>query len=164
MFTKSLTAAILNGFGDVIAQYIFKDGDKFTIDVKRLSIFTFLGLVMIGPALHVWYGSLSSLVSLTGTSGAIARMAMDQLLFAPVFVGSIVAAITALEGHADAVPDKIRNDLFTIIKSNWAVWVPFQFLNFRFVPVNLQVLASNVVALGWNTYMSWASHNSVTAK
>ncbi len=102
-------------------------------------------------------------MALTGTPGAIARMAADQFVFAPVFVGSIVAAIMALEGHAAEVPDKLRNDLFTIIKSNWAVWVPFQFLNFRFVPVHLQVLASNVVALGWNTYMSWASHNSASA-
>ena len=31
--------------------------------------------------------------------------------------------------------------------ANWKVWVPFQFLNFRFVPVNLQVRAANVIAL-----------------
>ena len=89
-------------------------------------------------------------------------MAADQLLFAPFFVGSIVGGIMTLEGHGDAVGNKLKTDLLTIIKSNWAVWVPFQFLNFRFVPVHLQVLASNVVALGWNTYMSWASHNNAS--
>ena len=87
-------------------------------------------------------------------------MAMDQLLFAPVFIGSIVASILTLEGHSSEVPAKIRNDLFTIIRSGWALWVPFQFINFRFVPVNLQALASNLVALVWNVYMSYASHNS----
>jgi protein Mpv17 len=39
--------------------------------------------------------------------------------------------------------------------------VPFQFLNFRFVPVNLQVGAANVIALMWNTYMSWVTHLEV---
>ena len=42
---------------------------------------------------------------------------------------------------------------------NWQIWVPFQFLNFRLVPPNLQVAAANVIALVWNVYLSWASHN-----
>jgi hypothetical protein len=57
---------------------------------------------------------------------------------------------------------KLRADLGTIVKSNWTLWVPFQFINFRFVPGNLQVLAANVVALVWNVYMSFMAHkNSV---
>lgn len=118
------------------------------------------GVVLIGPALHYWYGTLASVVTATGTLGAITRLGMDQLLFAPVFLSSIIASIMTLEGHASEVPAKLRADLFTIVQSNWMLWVPFQFVNFRFVPVHLQVLASNVVALAWNTYMSWASHNS----
>jgi hypothetical protein len=31
----------------------------------------------------------------------------------------------------------------------------------RFVPVNLQVGAANVIALMWNTYMSWVTHKEV---
>ncbi len=69
-----------------------------------------------------------------------------------------MSAIMFLEGQGEQVPSKLKSDLFTIVKSNWVLWVPFQFLNFRFVPQHLQVLASNVVALGWNTYMSWMSH------
>lgn len=116
--------------------------------------------MLIGPALHVWYGTLAGLVGVQGTLGALGRMCLDQLVFAPVFIGSIVSAIMLLEGHGADVPSKLRTDLFTILRSNWALWVPFQFLNFRFVPVHLQVLASNIVALAWNTYMSWASHNT----
>lgn len=117
---------------------------------------------MIGPTLHFWYGSLARLVTATGTAGAFGRLAMDQFLFAPFFLSAIIGSVMALEGHAAAVPEKLKNDLFTIVRSNWVLWVPFQFINFRFVPVQLQVLASNVVALAWNTYMSWASHNQAS--
>jgi hypothetical protein len=48
--------------------------------------------------------------------------------------------------------------------ANWNIWIPFQFLNFRFVPLNLQVAAANVVALLWNTYLSWASHKEVVVE
>lgn len=46
------------------------------------------GLALIGPALHFWYGSLGSLVTATGTTGAVVRLALDQLGFAPIFIAS----------------------------------------------------------------------------
>jgi hypothetical protein len=49
-----------------------------------------------------------------------------------------------LQGAGNAVPAKLEADLFTMVKSNWALWVPFQFVNFSLVPVNLQVHAVHV--------------------
>jgi hypothetical protein len=34
---------------------------------------------------------------------------------------------------------KLKADLLTTVKVNWTLWVPAQYLNFRYVPVNLQV-------------------------
>lgn len=47
------------------------------------------------------------------------------------------------------------------MKVNWLLWIPAQFINFKFVPPNLRVLAVNVVALVWNVYMSFQSHKEV---
>jgi len=144
--TKSVTCGVLNGFGDVLAQiWLGEEGDRF--EWKRLGIFTLLGTVFIGPVLHVWYGLLAKMFTGAGTVTAVSKLAMDQLLFAPVFIGSIISLIMVMEGHGDQVKDKLNSDLFTIVKSNWALWVPFNFLNFRYVPTSLQVGASNVVAL-----------------
>lgn len=156
--TKSVTSGILNGFGDILAQiWLGEEGQNF--EWKRLGIFTLLGMVFIGPVLHVWYGTLAKLFTGVGTATAVSKLAMDQLLFAPVFIGSIISLIMVLEGHGEDVPAKLKGDLFTIVKSNWALWVPFNFINFRYVPQSLQVLASNGAALLWNTYVSWASHS-----
>lgn len=46
------------------------------------------GLALIGPTLHFWYGSLGTIVKASGNTGAILRLALDQLCFAPVFIGS----------------------------------------------------------------------------
>ncbi|KAL4855073.1 PXMP2/4 family protein 2 [Chlorella vulgaris] len=154
--TKALTAALLNGLGDAIAQKKFEKTETF--DWKRFGIFTFLGLVLIGPALHYWYGSLGSLVKVGGNTGAALRMVVDQLCFAPLFISAIVSSIMTLEGKGPEVPGRLRRDLLDIMKSNWLLWVPFQFVNFRFVPPQLQVLMANGVALIWNVYMSWKSH------
>ena len=32
---------------------------------------------------------------------------------------------------------------------NWKIWVPFQFLNFRFIPLNLQVGPVQLTLAGW---------------
>ena len=42
--------------------------------------------------------------------------------------------------------------------SNWQLWGPAQAINFKFVPVQFQVMFANFVAVAWNTYLSWKSH------
>jgi hypothetical protein len=41
------------------------------------------------------------------------------------------------------------------------LWIPANFVTFRFVPLRFQVLFANVIALGWNAYLSWATHHSL---
>lgn len=56
---------------------------------------------------------------------------------------------------------KLKADLFTVLKANWSLWIPFMFLNFRVMPLNLQAVATNVMALVWNVYMSFVTHAKV---
>ena len=34
---------------------------------------------------------------------------------------------------------KLKQDMKAILMTNWKIWIPFQFLNFNFVPQQLQV-------------------------
>lgn len=54
------------------------------------------GLLLIGPTLHVWYGSLGTIVKATGNTGAIMRLSLDQLCFAPVFISSECRVVAAM--------------------------------------------------------------------
>ncbi|EIE24165.1 hypothetical protein COCSUDRAFT_32993 [Coccomyxa subellipsoidea C-169] len=158
VFTKAWSAALLNALGDVLAQLVVDKNEK--LDWKRLGIFTILGFTIIGPPLHYWYLTLSK-VAVTGLAGTFVRMALDQLVWAPIFLSTIVAAQFTMEGKADQVIPKLKQDMRAILITNWKVWLPFQFFNFNFVPQQLQVLASNVMALAWNIYMSSMSHKAV---
>ena len=159
LVTKMATSGVLNAFGDLLAQVLFEDGQS--VDTKRTLTFTFLGAFLVGPALHFWYGSLGKIVTVGGSVGAGLRLGLDQLAFAPVFLATFLSALFAIEGNTDKLPNKLKQDLFPTVVANWKIWVPFQFLNFRFVPANLQVGAANVIALAWNVYLSWASHKKV---
>ncbi|KAH7352860.1 hypothetical protein KP509_19G067900 [Ceratopteris richardii] len=157
--TKAVTSAFLTLFGDFICQiFIEKDGK---INFSRLVIFTLLGLVLVGPTLHFWYLNLNKFIQGPGTVKVSVRLVLDQLLFSPIFIGIFLSALMTLEGHSSEIAPKLKHDWLGIVLANWKIWIPFQFLNFLLVPQQLQVLAANVIALVWNTYLSFAAHKDV---
>lgn len=89
----------------------------------------------------------------------VQKVFVDQFVFAPVFL----AALLSLIGYSqhqdiDKVKEKMKNDYVDILKSNYAVWPWVQLINFRFVPLNYQVLLTQSVAVLWNIYFSWRTN------
>ncbi|KAJ3684356.1 hypothetical protein LUZ61_013520 [Rhynchospora tenuis] len=162
IITKAITSAILTLIGDLICQLVIDQVTK--LDLKRTFVFTFLGLALVGPTLHVWYLYLSKLVTVTGASGAVARLCLDQFLFSPVFIGVFMSLLVTLEGKPSHVVPKLQQEWFSSVIANWQLWIPFQFLNFYFVPQKFQVLAANFVALAWNVILSFKAHKEVIIK
>ncbi|KAG8388484.1 hypothetical protein BUALT_Bualt02G0130500 [Buddleja alternifolia] len=132
--------------------------------MKRTFIFTVLGLVLVGPTLHFWYLGLSRLVTTPGASGAFLRLLLDQFIFAPIFIGFFLSTLVTLEGNPSHVIPKLKQEWFSSVLANWQLWIPFQFLNFRFVPQQFQVLAANFIAVVWNVILSYKAHKEVVTK
>ncbi|XP_074336842.1 protein sym-1-like [Apium graveolens] len=159
VLTKSVTSAFLNLVGDLVCQLQVDHAPS--LDLKRVYLFTFLGLALVGPTLHFWYLYLSKLVALPGVPGAFFRLVIDQVLFAPAFVGVFLSTLLTLEGRPSLVIPKLQQEWFTSVIANWKLWIPFQFLNFLFVPQQFQVLAANSIALIWNVMLSYIAHKEV---
>lgn len=162
VLTKAVTSAILTFVGDLTCQLAIDQVPS--LDLKRIFLFTFLGLVLVGPTLHFWYLYLSKLVPMPGASGAFLRLIIDQFLFAPAFIGLFLSTLVTLEGRPSQVIPKLQQEWFSSVLANWQLWIPFQFLNFRFVPQQFQVLAANVIALVWNVILSYKAHKEVIVK
>ncbi|KAJ4848101.1 hypothetical protein Tsubulata_023522 [Turnera subulata] len=138
ILTKAVTSAILTFLGDLICQLVIDQAPS--LDLKRTFIFTLLGLVLVGPTLHVWYLKLSKLVPAPGASGAFGRLLLDQFIFSPIFIGFFLSTLVTLEGRPSEVVPKLQQEWFSAVLANWKLWIPFQFLNFRFVPQQFQVM------------------------
>lgn len=158
LLTKCLTCAVLNGVGDILSQTVFEDHP---FDWGRLAKFMALGFAFVGPVLSIWYGWLATAVKAGGMQGAIIKLVADQGFFAPIFIGSFMSLLLALEGKTGTIVQKLKTDLPSAIVVNWGIWVPAQFINFRFVPPSLTVLVANIVAVVWNTYLSFVSNRTV---
>ncbi|XVF40859.1 hypothetical protein PTKIN_Ptkin01aG0150500 [Pterospermum kingtungense] len=162
VLTKAVTSALLTFIGDLICQLAIDHVPS--LDMKRTFLFTLLGLVLVGPTLHFWYLSLSNLVKLPGAAGAFLRLLLDQFLFSPIFIGVFLSTLVTLEGRPSQVIPKLHQEWFSAVLANWQLWIPFQFLNFRFVPQQFQVLAANFIALIWNVILSYKAHKEVLTK
>ncbi|KAK9289714.1 hypothetical protein L1049_007873 [Liquidambar formosana] len=162
VLTKAVTSAFLTFIGDLTCQLVIDQVPS--LDLKRIFLFTLLGLVLVGPTLHFWYLYLSKLVTLPGAAGAFLRLLLDQFVFSPIFIGVFFSTLVTLEGRPSQVVPKLQQEWFSAVLANWQLWIPFQFLNFRFVPQQFQVLAANVVALVWNVILSFKAHKEILPK
>jgi protein Mpv17 len=134
--------------------------------------------VIFGPAATKWYGLLTKHVNFKSTNGTIvARVACDQLLFAPVNMGTSISpfrypisphhkpltpkpsiglflsSMAYLEGSS--VKQRLNDAYVPGLTKNFMVWPWVQFTNFKYVPMEHRVLVVNIISLGWNCYLSF---------
>ncbi len=113
-----------------------------------------LPAVVFGPAAATWYKFLQRNVNLASPNATVAaRVACDQLLFAPTFIGVFLSSMALLEGGSPR--EKLDKNYTTALSSNYLVWPLVQALNFKMVPLEHRVLFVNVVSIGWNCYLSY---------
>lgn len=102
---------------------------------------------MFGPAATQWYRILQRHINLKSRAGTtIARVAADQMVFAPIQLTCFLSSMAIMEGSD--VLEKLRHSWVPSYKANLLVWPFVQAVNFTFVPLDMRVLVVNVVSLG----------------
>ncbi|KAI8465983.1 MAG: hypothetical protein J3K34DRAFT_387701 [Monoraphidium minutum] len=154
LLTKAVTTAAISAVGNVFCQLVVEG--KPGLDARRLAVFTGLGFVWVAPALHTWFAFVNRAVPATGNKGALLRMLLDQGAWAPAFIASMISLLTLIDGgRGPEVGAALRSDWGASVRANWVLWVPAQFVNFRYVAPRHQLLFANVTALAWNVWFSF---------
>jgi len=154
------------GAGDFFAQTLLENNSLSTVDYSRTAKFFGIGFIVAGPGLRKWYGLLDARIRSTKPlTRTLEKVFFDQIVFAPLFLGGLVSIIGFTQ-HQDIekIKTKLQNEYVDILKSNYYVWPWVQLINFRFVPLNYQVLVTQVVAVMWNIYVSWRTNLDERAK
>jgi len=153
---KVLTSVVIGGAGDVACQLLVDNDRPFSF--RRLFNMAFLGAVLVAPCLHVWYGFLAKTIPGSSWLAVGKRLAADQLVFAPSFVALFFCAMATVQGAPEESVKRLQDGWLDAVVMNYKIWPLAQVINFRFIPVQHQVLFANFVALFWNTYLSFATN------
>ncbi|KAI0422827.1 hypothetical protein F5X98DRAFT_369629 [Xylaria grammica] len=153
LLTQSLTTAVLFAVGDITAQQGVDKRGLEKHDFARTGRMFAYGGAVFGPAATTWFQILSKRVVLKNKNAEIlARVACDQLIFAPAFIGIFLSSMAVLEGGSPK--EKLEKSYFPTLQTNWMVWPFIQMVNFKFVPLQHRVLSVNLISIGWNCYLS----------
>ena len=111
---------------------------------------------VFGPVATTWFGILARRVTLRNPRlETLARVACDQMLFAPVMIGVFLSSMATMEGAS--AKERLDKTWWPALQTNWMVWPFVQFVNFTFLPLQHRVLFANVISIGWNSYLSWVN-------
>ncbi|XP_058611106.1 protein Mpv17 isoform X2 [Onychostoma macrolepis] len=118
-----------------------------------------IGFFFVGPVVGGWYKVLDKLVT-GGTGGAaLKKMLVDQVGFAPCFLGAFLGISGALNGlTVEENVTKLKRDYMDALVSNYYLWPPVQIANFYFIPLHHRLAVVQVVAVAWNSYLSWKAN------
>ncbi|ORZ07810.1 hypothetical protein BCR42DRAFT_425519 [Absidia repens] len=162
IFIQSVSTACLFGAGDTIAQQIVEKQGIQQHDFLRTGRMMVFGGAVAGPALSTWYRLLEHNVKAsTPFKTLVKKVAIDQVLFAPVFIGVFFSTQGLFEGKSvQEIKEKLDHGYTTAVINNYKLWPTVQLFNFYFVPLNHRLMVTNIVALGWNSYLSWINHEA----
>lgn len=172
IMTKSISAFIVTGFGNVMSQAVASDDDgdneealdkQSTVDWNRAGRFAMLNAVISAPIFHFWYNYLSKAVPGTTVLAVAKRVFWDEFVFSPVFLPMFVSCIWIVEGSPlHKIPTMVYEEVPSILVAEWALWVPTMAFSFRYIPVKFQVLVINSVGIFWYAFLSYSAKSAHT--
>ena len=155
LITQVVTAGVLTTAGDILAQKI--ENRPCGYDIKRTAVMSTLGFCYFGPLVATWLGVLRRL-----NWRVLPTVVCDQLCFAPFASASFVFLHPILSGKGIKKAKEIfKTTYLTILTSSWLCWTPAQLINFAFVPFQFRMLYIQSVSLGWNSFLSYFSNQSL---
>ncbi|EXF82324.1 sym-1 [Colletotrichum paranaense] len=154
LLTQSITTAILFATGDITAQQLVDKRGLEKHEWARTGRMALYGGVIFGPVATTWFKFLQNNIVLKNKNAEmLARVAVDQGVFAPVMISVFLSSMATLEGGS--IKEKLDKNYKTALTSNYMLWPFVQVVNFKFVPLHHRVLFVNVISIGWNSYLSF---------
>ncbi|KAF9518750.1 hypothetical protein BS47DRAFT_1370936 [Hydnum rufescens UP504] len=151
-----VSTSALFGTGDAIAQQLIE---------RRGTDHDFLRTVRLAAygGLMFDFLFLDRIPLKSKPARVFSRVILDQFAFSPVIIPVFFTATTFMEGKSNTdVRRKIETSYKSTLLANWALFIPFQTIN-MFIPPQHRLLAVNLIALLWNTYLSLAASSSRAA-
>ena len=161
---KALTAGLVGGLGDLVAQRLTHSGGDF--DLQRNLGVWLDGICVSGPGLHLGYAWLERRIPCANRGSlrnAVAQVAVDELVFDPIFIGTFFFTTGLVERQhlwRETLPN-LRRQYWPTLRGavlTSALFTPVQLFSFRYLPVQTRVLVVNTCDVLWYAAVSLGRH------
>lgn len=155
ILTKALTSLVGFFLGDLLAQKFLSKSDGAVIDKARLARMASFGFLFHGPTGHYFYNFLDRLIPGKTALNVASKVAIDQVLWAPVFTACFFIYLGIAERKSQQqIIDKVKNDTWTGVTTSWKFWPLAHAINFSLVPTQQRLLYINTLQVGYNMILS----------
>lgn len=151
ILTKATTSLVGFGLSDLLTQVFI---EKIDVNLKRLLKMASFGFCVHGTTGHYFYQYLDRKLIGATPFNVAAKVAIDQTLWAPVFMVMFFTYMMIFEGTPDKIVPKIQQDVFTAVQGSWMTWIPAHIINFALVPPRQRLLYINSIQIFFNMFMS----------
>ena len=178
-----LQTAFVMGTGDLSAQYLeyaWQQGKREeappfcinTVDGKRLTQMTTLGVAMNGVCVPLWLDMIWKRIPGRHLEAIVKKLVLDQVIYAPfmlVVVLGYTSVIKDINFHNNRTKEErivsikkdfaenLRQKGWEIFLTDCSVWPFASLINFMYIPKRFMVLYYSIISVGWNTYLSYTS-------
>lgn len=179
LMTKAITASVIAGAGDFLAQYIAHkihirtNGIEsvvkplFRHDTRRGFACMCDGLLISGPLMHLFYDFMERILPISsgGSFAAIVHVLADSVLLDSIFVATAMTMTGLLEGFSfssEIIP-QFKSDYVPALTASWTTstaLIPIEFLCFRYLPLSLRTLSMNFTSVIWDGVIYFMAHRS----
>lgn len=109
-------------------------------------------------------GFLDRLIVGTQAWKVAAKVAIDQVLWAPIFTLCFFAFLGIADGQSfDEIKKKVESDLVAGVTASWKVWPVVHAINFRFIPTSQRLLYINSIQILYNVFLSFIGNKKPSA-
>lgn len=131
------------------------------LDIARLARMTTFGGLIDTPILYVWYSFLDKRFTSVALGTVMKKTILDQLICAPMVYVAFFPWLGLWRGQSlTEIKDTMKSDFLKTYSMDCAVWLPANFISFRFVPSRLRVAYVSFVSLCWSVALSFLGEAS----
>jgi len=159
--TKAITAGVLAGSADIVAQKLA--GAK-KLQFKRASLLMLWGLCYSGPFGHFFHKFMDKLFPAARDSKTIvSKVIVEQLTASPwnnfLFMTYLAMVV---EGRPwNSVKSHLKANYPSVQLNAWRFWPLVGLINYKYLPIQLRVLFHNLAAVCWGVFLILRSRASV---
>jgi hypothetical protein len=176
MQTNIVTAGIVGGCGDVLAQCIDHSVSKNEESISPARVLKVASWqVMTAGPLTLWFRFLDRSWPISSSASPFSNLLVvwtkvgtNQVTAAPcnnfgfysycIAYKHVMASDEQTQSVGDEIAQKLRNDAVSTTINSCLVWGPAWTINFLFLPPHTRVLFNSVGQLFWVAYLSSIGH------